>query len=52
MSNYTMSRFANRYEMMLPTTTMKCDAAEIIIDEITRIMRYEVHRKLNDIIYL
>ena len=49
MSNYTVSRFANKYEMMLPTTTTKCDATEIIIDEITRIIRDAVHTKLNDI---
>ena len=49
MSNYTMSRFTNRYEMMLPTTTTKCDATEIIIDQITRIIRDAVHTKLNDI---
>ena len=49
MRNYTMLRFANKYEMMLPTTTTKCDATEIIIDEITRIIRDAVHTKLNDI---
>ena len=49
MSNYTMSRFANKYEMMLPTTTTKCDATKIIINEITGDIRDAVHAKLNDI---
>ena len=33
---------------MLPRTTTKYDATEIIIDEITRIIRDSVHTKLND----
>ena len=49
MRNYTMPRFANKYLLMLPTTTTKCHATEIIIDEITRIIRDAVHTKLNDI---
>ena len=49
MLSYTMLGFANKSEMMLPTTTTKCDSTEIIIDEITRIIRDSVHTKLNDI---
>ena len=49
MRNYTMLRFANKYEMILPPTKTKCDATEIIIDQITRIIRDAVHTKLNDI---
>ena len=33
---------------MLPRTTTKYDATEIIIDEITRIIRDAVRTKLND----
>ena len=49
MRNYTMLGFANKYEMMLPTTTTKCDVTKIIIDEITRIMRDAVQIKIYDI---
>ena len=49
MLSYAMLRSANKYEMMLPTTTTKCDATEIIIDEITRIIRDAVYTQLNDI---
>ena len=49
MLSYTMLGFANKSEMMLPTTTTKCDATELLIDEIRRIIRDAVHTKLNDI---
>ena len=49
MRNYTMLMFANKYEMMLPPTTTKCDATEIIIDQIALIIRDAVYTKLNDI---